>query len=123
MSTDTLHISFFHTFDKWSFNIFSSNLKLVLLNTILLHFVKVSSIINLKRQSIMENKNVKTASKPWIIIGFILSVFGGITGLGIFIGTNYAWFGNYDKETKQLGWTMIVLGVISAVIWTIALNS
>ena len=71
----------------------------------------------------MENENVKTGSKPWIIIGFVLSILGGITGLGIFIGANYAWFGNYDKETKQLGWAMIVIGAISAVIWTITLNS
>jgi pSer/pThr/pTyr-binding forkhead associated (FHA) protein len=54
-------------------------------------------------------KNFKEASGFWIVIGYIFSVLGGWIGFGF--GLNYT-LGNYDKETKKNGKTMIIIGVI-----------
>lgn len=81
---------------------------------------------NLEKKPIEENElkkentqkltppGLKTASIGWIIAGFIFSILGGY--LGLIIGFNYA-YGNYNKETKRLGWVIAILGIISAVIW------
>jgi tetrahydromethanopterin S-methyltransferase subunit F len=57
---------------------------------------------------------VKEASQGWIIAGFVFALLGGYFGL--IIGFNYA-FGNYNKQTKRLGWAMAVIGIFSAAIW------
>lgn len=61
-----------------------------------------------------QNSNLKVASNGWIIVGFIFAILGGLIGIGM--GANYA-FGNYDKSTKNKGWTMIVIGVVMIAIW------
>ena len=57
----------------------------------------------------IEQSNIKEASEGWIVAGFILSVLGGWGGL--VIGANYV-RGNYNKETKNKGWIMIVIGIV-----------
>ncbi len=56
----------------------------------------------------MEN-TVKKGSTVWIIIGFILAPIGGIGGM--IIGANYA-FGNFDRQTKLLGYFMLAFSLI-----------
>ena len=56
----------------------------------------------------------KKASEGWIIAGFIFSLLGGY--LGMVMGFNYA-FGKYKKETKQLGWIMVIIGFLSGIVW------
>lgn len=51
----------------------------------------------------------KVASQGWIVAGFIFSFLGG--WLGLAIGIKYV-RGNYDKDTKQWGWIMIIISII-----------
>ena len=53
--------------------------------------------------------NFKEASNFWIVIGYVFSVLGGWIGFGF--GLNYT-LGKYNKETKNKGKTMIIIGVI-----------
>jgi len=57
----------------------------------------------------MEEKEVKTGKTIWIVIGFVLAFLGGF--IGMFIGSNYA-FGNFDRKTKLLGYTMLVISIV-----------
>jgi hypothetical protein len=57
---------------------------------------------------------LKVASQGGIVAGFIFVILGG--WLGIVIGINYA-RGNYNKETKRLGWALVILGWLSISIW------
>ena len=75
--------------------------------------------INNEEEKKQTPKNVgipglKKASQGWIIAGFIFSLLGGWGGIAI--GFNYA-FGKYKKETKTLGWIMVVIGFFSMAIW------
>ena len=63
---------------------------------------------------IKKTTKLKKGSAGWIIAGFVFSLLGGF--LGIAIGGNYA-FGKYHKETKTLGWVMIIIGIFSTAIW------
>jgi hypothetical protein len=69
---------------------------------------------NKKAKKISLSLGLKEANDGWIIAGFIFAFFGGL--LGIIIGANYA-FGKYKKETKRLGWGMIILGILMIGIW------
>ena len=53
--------------------------------------------------------DVKIGSPLWIGVGFVLSFLGGL--IGLWIGTNYA-FGNYDRQTKLLGYVMMFISLI-----------
>ena len=55
------------------------------------------------------NNTVKKGKTIWIIVGFILAPIGGIGG--IIIGSNYA-FGNFDRQTKILGYFMLAFSLI-----------
>ncbi len=61
----------------------------------------------------------KEANTAWIVIGFVFALLGGWGGVAI--GVNYAIL-NYNKKTKQLGWTMIILGTLSQAIWRASLK-
>ena len=67
-----------------------------------------------ERNTLSSTSGLRAASEGWILAGFIFLLLGGY--LGIIIGCNYA-FGNYKKETKSLGWVMIILGIFSAIVW------
>lgn len=67
-----------------------------------------------KRDEKRELPKLKKGSTGWIIAGFIFSILGGF--LGVIIGGNYA-FGKYHKETKTIGWVMIIIGIFSTAIW------
>lgn len=77
-----------------------------------------NSAISIEEKKQKPKKNeilgLKKASQGWIIAGFIFSLLGG--PLGIAIGFNYA-FGNYNKETKTIGWVMAIIGIFSLAIW------
>lgn len=60
--------------------------------------------------------DLKEASDGWVIAGFIFSFLGGIFGIGI--GANYA-FGKYPSNIKTLGWFMMIIGFVFAVIWRV----
>lgn len=70
---------------------------------------------NRKYYKIMENNEVRKGKIIWIIIGFLLAPLGGI--IGLIIGSNYA-YGNFDRQTKLLGWIMIIISVISMAVIT-----
>ena len=74
---------------------------------------KIEELNNKSVNSKVE-KTYKEASQGWIIAGFIFSILGGFGGM--IVGANYA-FGNYKKETKVIGWVMLVLGIFSRAIW------
>ena len=74
---------------------------------------KIEELKNNSSSNYVEN-SYKEASQGWIIAGFIFSILGGYGG--IILGGNYA-FGNYKKDTKALGWAMLILGVIFRGIW------
>lgn len=57
-----------------------------------------------------EKKGLKTPSSGWIVAGFIFAILGGWGGF--VIGINYA-RGRYDKETKQIGWAMIIISAVA----------
>ena len=78
--------------------------------------ISPEKIEELKNKSVNNDveKTYKEASQGWIIAGFIFSILGGYGG--IIVGANYA-FGNYKKETKVLGWVMLILGIFSRAIW------
>jgi hypothetical protein len=75
-----------------------------------------ADIVNkdIKTHNISSPLGLKEASQGWIIAGLIFALLGGF--LGVVIGFKYA-IGNYNKETKRLGWVMVILGIISAAIW------
>ena len=68
-----------------------------------------------KKSEKMKQSNFKEASEGWILAGIIFSVLGGWGGL--VIGANYV-RGNYNKQTKNKGWIMIVIGIVVRVIIT-----
>ena len=47
------------------------------------------------------NKAKVSGNTIWIIVGFILSLGGGL--VGAIMGVNYAFSSRYDKKTKRLG--------------------
>lgn len=69
---------------------------------------------NNKTTTSNQTVGLKEASQGWIIAGFVFAFLGGY--LGVIIGSNYA-FGNYKKETRRLGWIMVVIGIICAGVW------
>ncbi len=81
--------------------------------TITISHEKVEELKN-KSKDLKEINTYKEASQGWIIAGFIFSILGGWGGIAL--GSNYA-FGNYKKDTKVIGWVMLILGVISMGIW------
>ena len=60
------------------------------------------------------NGEFKKASNGWIIFGFIFSFLGGLIGMGM--GFHYA-LGKYDKDTKQIGWIMVVISFVFMIFW------
>ncbi len=54
-------------------------------------------------------RELKKGKIGWIITGFVLAPLGGIFGL--IIGSIYA-FGKYERQTKILGWLMILISII-----------
>jgi curved DNA-binding protein CbpA len=74
---------------------------------------KIEELKN-KSTDLKEINTYKEASQGWIIAGFVFAFLGGWGG--IYLGAKYA-FGNYKKDTKVIGWVMLILGVISMGIW------
>jgi|TARA_B110000211_G_scaffold177444_1_gene200591 hypothetical protein len=62
-----------------------------------------------------KTKELRSGSTGWIIFAFISAILGG--PVGIAMGAHYAWWGkNYDKNTKTLGYIMMIVGSISLMI-------
>lgn len=74
---------------------------------------KIEELKN-KSKDHKEINTYKEASQGWIIAGFVFAFLGGWGG--IYLGAKYA-FGNYKKDTKVIGWVMLILGVIFMAIW------
>ncbi len=63
-----------------------------------------------KTQGDIQNHKYKELSQVVIIAGFVFSIFGGWGGIAL---GAYCAFGSYEKDTKLIGWVMLILGTFN----------
>lgn len=68
-----------------------------------------------KPNSESSSENKESASKGWMIAGFVFAVLGGY--LGAVMGINYALNAKYDRSTHKRGWLMVAVSVVFGTLW------